>query len=50
MEKEKIKENCMLELAEANFSGFAQGYYFQDIIGLCISMGLTDGEWKLLNC
>ena len=46
----------MIENAEQQFTGFAQGYYFQDLKGLCISMGLEEYEWnylkrnKMINC
>ena len=50
MEKKEIND------AEQQFVGFAQGYYFSDIIGLIMSMNLTQMEWnylkknQLINC
>ena len=32
--------------AEQQFVGFAQGYYFGNIIGLVSSMGLKKEEWE----
>ena len=35
--------------AEQQFTGFAQGFYFSDIIGLVRSMGLKEFEWEYLK-
>jgi len=50
---EKIEKECeqenKIENAEQQFTGFAQGYYFSNIIGLVESMGLEKREWNYLK-
>lgn len=46
MNKEEIRG---IEDAAQQFTGFTQGYYYQNLIGLIISMSLEEQEWNYLK-